>query len=272
MRIFANNQSTLLLLLLILLPAFAFADETDGDEEAEGVCVVHEECRPGFYCEENLCTPLPEGECRKAADCSDPDNQYCDDDNFTCRYFCMEDHECSEGEYCDGETGMCEMIEGDQDDFCSDDADCEGGMYCDGRQHKCREFCQTHADCAEGEECISRRCEPIPPPEDGDTAEAADTNDTPPAVDGDEDSATEAAEAADTTDSIEETNHDNQNGAGGNVSDCLPGEICKDEEDAESEGSSGSDGCRKGGHVGGVVTLLFLLLIAIKARRKFTKE
>lgn len=262
----------LLVLLSNLLPSLALGAEPgdlDGNEgvseeeeedpaESEGgeACLSHDDCAPGFLCDQNLCRPLEAGECRKDADCADV-NLYCEEETTRCRYYCTQDNQCGEGEYCDLESYRClARPDGDsegtdgEDFFCSGDAECLPEGYCDLTRHRCHPFCNDSRECAEGEICDQNRC----------VAENPGDEDAPWSVEEEVEiqewegySEEELAEMHAERETSRETE------AESGIFDCPPGQVCLDG-DQESEKKS-SSGCGPGtGPVSALVLFLLLLI------------
>jgi len=159
------SLSIITVALLLLSHAVLANGIMDVDMEEANFCVDHGDC-PAFYeCIQLECVTLDPGVCRKDSDCSYENSMYCETETSTCRYFCYNDYDCEEYEYCDiGKWHCLPKEEGDADGFCSSDEDCdEATQYCETITHTCRPKCMSTEECPDGWVCIDYKCQPESP-------------------------------------------------------------------------------------------------------------
>jgi hypothetical protein len=111
-------------------PGGCYCNE-DGVCDEAGFCRVDDDCDDGFVCDERA-SCVPEGEDQR----DDEEVEIC------------EDHaDCPLGEYCDAETGTCELS-----DTCNS-RECGAGWECDDRNTCVPQPCDDHDECVEGSYC-----------------------------------------------------------------------------------------------------------------------
>ncbi len=237
--------------------------ESDSDQVV--TCSDHADCPYGFYCEDSVCQPLAAGECRRHDDCPNRPDTYCDSRLLLCRYYCMDNGQCLQGEFCDDDY-TCQPIPDGDDEletfFCLYDSDCTP-QVCDTINHVCIEPCLNDGDCAVDEICINRHCSPASP---------GDDDELPPWMDYDRNENTPSVDSPIDPGSTDGDEESFENGPGGGLIDCKPGEICTNgNNQTDGDGQDGSSGCQHGNGSGALFALLIALMY-LRKRRRFQKS
>jgi hypothetical protein len=140
-------------------PAGCYCSGSGSCEEA-GSCYSETECGPGYRCQVERYSCVPDGTgggCQRDADCGS--GYFCDELAGVCRWggSCGSAGQCEPGHECNPTRRTCEPI------GCTDDEQCPQGAYCEQNRGECvaTGTCDG-GSCPDGHQCDSARNTCVP--------------------------------------------------------------------------------------------------------------